>query len=324
MLPVAWSDVQAARRRIDGLVHRTPVLTSQTINASASAHVYFKCENVQRTGSFKYRGATNAVRSLHEPTAVYTHSSGNHAQALALAAWVRGVPAHIVMPDNASPAKIAATKAYGAHVVFCAPTNENRWQTADRIGRETGATLVHPHDDPAVIAGQGTAVCELIEDTATPEVILVPVGGGGLLSGTLIAVRELLPNAIVIGCEPAGADDASRSLATGQRITDFVPRTIADGLRTPLGESTFTIIRHLVDDIVVVPEEEILPAMRMIWERLKIVIEPSAAVAVAPLLSGAVRNRGSTVGVVLSGGNVAFPGLQPTGGEEGVNSPSVA
>jgi len=320
MLPVAWHDIEAARRRIDGLVHRTPVFTSQTISRSAQADVYFKCENLQRTGSFKYRGATNAVRSHCTSAGVYAHSSGNHAQALALAARIRGVPAHIVMPENSNPAKIAATKAYGARVVLCSPTHEDRWRTADRVGRETGATLVHPHDDPAVIAGQGTAICELIEETGPLDLILVPVGGGGLLSGALIAVRKLLPNAIVIGLEPAGADDASRSLAMGHRITDFTPQTIADGLRTPLGENTFEIIRRLVDEILVVPEAEILPAMQTVWERMKLVIEPSAAVAVAPLLSGVLPARGRTVGVVLSGGNVGFPNREffaPAGGVTG-------
>ncbi len=307
MSPVTWDDVRAARVRIALHAHRTPVLTSSAIDRISGARVVFKCENFQRTGSFKFRGALNAIAALAPEErfrGVYAHSSGNHAQAIALAAGIHGIPAHVVMPENSNRIKVAATEGYGARVVFCPPTYEGRREIAERVGEETGATFVHPHDDPRVIAGQGTAVAELIEEAADLGLILAPVGGGGLLSGTLIAARHLAPQAVVIGCEPAGADDAYRSLRARRRITDFTPRTIADGLRTPLGENTFGIIRELVDRIVLVPEREILVAMRTVWDRMKIVIEPSSAVAVAPLLRGEVGAKGKRVGVILSGGNV--------------------
>ena len=304
---VTWDDVCAARERIAPYAHRTPVLTSSAVDRLCRARVAFKCENFQKTGSFKFRGALNAVSSLAEEErarGVYAHSSGNHAQALALAAEVHGIPAHIVMPEDSSPTKVEATRDYGAHITFCPATHSGRWEVAERVGRETGAAFVHPHDDPRVIAGQGTAVAELIDDAGVPDMILAPVGGGGLLSGTLIAAKRLAPHALVIGCEPAGADDAYRSLQEGRRITDFTPHTIADGLRTPLGENTFAILRECVDRILLVSETEILDAMRMIWERMKIVIEPSSAVAVAPLLRGNAVAEGKRVGVILSGGNV--------------------
>jgi len=307
MSVVTWNDIAAARERISGRVHRTPVLTCSAIDRLSNAHVFFKCENFQRTGSFKFRGATNAVASLapeERVRGVYAHSSGNHAQALALAAAIHGIPAHIVMPENSSPVKVAATKGYGARVVFCPPTHRGRREAAQRIGEETGAVFVHPHDDPSVIAGQGTAAAELIDEADELDLILAPVGGGGLLSGALIAAGHLAPTAKVIGCEPAGADDAYRSLNEGRRITDFSPITIADGLRTPLGENTFAILRERVDRIVLVSEEKILEAMQTVWERMKIVIEPSSAVAVAPLLEREIGAEGKRVGVILSGGNV--------------------
>ncbi|MFC2078178.1 pyridoxal-phosphate dependent enzyme [Candidatus Bipolaricaulota bacterium] len=309
---LSWGDVHEARERIAPFAHRTPVLTSSTIDAACGGTVLFKCENLQKTGSFKFRGASNAVVSLspeERARGVYGHSSGNFAQALALAAKLHEIPAHIVMPENSNPSKVAATRGYGARVIFCPPTHEGRWTVAEQIGRETGAVFVHPHDDLVVIAGQGTGVCELIEESGDLDLVLVPVGGGGLLSGTLVAAKHLLPRARVVGCEPAGADDAARSLESGKRIVDFTPNTVADGLRTPLGENTFEIIRELVDEILVVPEDEILPAMRFVWERMKIVIEPSSAVAVAPLLSRSLDLRGLRVGVILSGGNVDLGGL---------------
>jgi len=236
---------------------------------------------------------------------VVADSSGNHAQALALAACLYQTKATLVMPENANPTKVEATRSYGAQVAFCPPTHEGRRAAVDRIVRGTGATYVSPHDDPRVIAGQATAACELLEDAHDLDLILAPVGGGGLLSGTLLAARHLAPNVRVIGCEPAGADDASRSLKTGKRITDFVPRTIADGLCTPLGELPFEILTlGRLDDVVLVSEDEILTAMRFIWERTKLVIEPSAAVAVAPLLLGKVSAPGQRVGILISGGNV--------------------
>jgi threonine dehydratase len=305
---VAWSDIEAARRRIAPFVHCTPIHTSRLLDAACGASVFLKCENFQRTGSFKFRGATNAVAALDVPSrkrGVIADSSGNHAQALALAACLHQTHATLVMPENANPAKVEATRGYGAHVVFCLPTHQGRRDAVERLVRETGAVYVSPHDDPFVIAGQGTAAWELLEEMQDLDLVLAPVGGGGLLSGTLLAARHMAPKVRVIGCEPAGADDAARSLRSGERITDFVPRTMADGLRTPLGDLAFDILRkaHL-DDIVLVSEDEILTAMRFVWERAKLVIEPSAAVALAPLLFGKLNIAGRRVGVIVSGGNV--------------------
>ena len=300
-------EIRVAAGRIRPHAHHTPVLTCSAINAICRAAVFFKCENFQRTGSFKFRGACNAIASLASDEGscgVVTHSSGNHGQALALAAHLHGIPAYIVMPENSNPIKRRATEGYGARVIPCPAMHRGRWQVARRVGEETDAVFVHPHDDLRVIAGQGTATLELIDHVGELDLILAPVGGGGLLSGTLIAAKDALSKVAVVGCEPAGADDAHRSLRSGERITDFVPHTIADGLLTPLGENTFEIIRRLVDDIVLVSEAEIVEAMRFIWERMKIVVEPSSAVAVAPLLSGAVDVSGKRVGVIVSGGNV--------------------
>jgi threonine dehydratase len=306
---LVWQDVLTARGRIAPFARRTPVETCRTIDAACGGTVFLKCENFQRTGSFKFRGATNTIASLspsERARGVYAPSSGNHAQAVALAAKLHGVPAHLVMPEDSNPAKVAATRGYGARIVFCPATHEGRREMAARVGEETGATLVHSHDDLRVMAGQGTAAWELIDDVGKLDLVLAPVGGGGLMSGTLIAARHLLPHVRVIGCEPEGADDAARSLRMGVRVTDFVPRTIADGLRTPLGENGFEILRRDLDDIVLVSEREIVDAMRFVWERAKLVIEPSSAVAVAPLLVGKVDARGKRVGVILSGGNVDF------------------
>lgn len=299
--------VLEAGDRIAPFIHRTPVLTCSTLNEKVEASVFFKCENFQKTGSFKFRGACNAIASLNESEraeGVLTHSSGNYAQALALAARLHGVQAYVVMPENAPAIKKQATAGYGATVTLCPPTHVGRHETSERIREETGATFLDSHDDPRVFVGQGTACLELIEELGELDLILAPVGGGGLLSGTLLAAKHLLPNVSVIGCEPAGADDAMRGIACGERIVDFTPNTIADGLRTPLGESTFEIIRELADDLVLVSEIDIVRAMRFIWERMKIVIEPSAAVAVAPLLNGLVVAKGKRIGVILSGGNV--------------------
>ena len=307
MTRFSGATVLEAQDRIAPFIHRTPVLTCSTLDEKVGASVFFKCENFQKTGSFKFRGACNAVASLTESErarGVLTHSSGNYAQALALAARLHGVPAYVVMPDNAPGIKKQATAGYGATITLCPPTQAGRHETAERIREETGATFLDSHDDPHVFAGQGTACLELIEEIDELDLILAPVGGGGLLSGTLLAAKHLLPKATVIGCEPAGADDAARGIALGERIIDFVPHTIADGLRTPLGENTFEIIRDMADDIVLVSEANIVRAMRFIWERMKIVIEPSSAVAVAPLLNGSVGVKGKRVGVILSGGNV--------------------
>ncbi len=306
--PIRWEDIAAARGRIAPFAHRTPVQTSRLLDAACGARVFLKCENFQRTGSFKFRGATNAVAALvpaEKALGVIADSSGNHAQALALAACLHQIQATLVMPENANPAKIEATRGYGATVFFCPPTHEGRREAVELLVRETQATYVSPHDDPVVIAGQATAACELMDEVQDLDMILAPVGGGGLLSGTLLAARRMAPKVRVVGCEPAGADDAARSLRTGERITDFVPRTMADGLRTPLGELAFDILRRgALDDLVLVDEDDILTAMRFVWERTKLVIEPSAAVAVAPLLLGKLSAAGLRIGVILSGGNV--------------------
>jgi len=304
---LTWADIVQARERIAGLAHRTPVMSCQALDRKVNGSVFLKCENFQRTGSFKFRGACNAVAALPAEArarGVLAHSSGNHAQALALAATLHNATAHIVMPENAPEIKKAATAGYGAQITLCAPTNPARVETAALVAEETGAVFVSAHNDPSVIAGQGTALCELVEDQGPLDIILAPVGGGGLLSGTLVAAQGLAPSARVIGCEPAGADDAYRGLEAGHRIVDFTPETIADGLRTPLGDNTFEIIREHVDRIVRVEEPDILRAMRFVWERMKIVIEPSSAVAIAPLLTAEVEAQGARVGVIVSGGNV--------------------
>ncbi len=306
--PPDW--IFEAAQRIAPHAHRTPVLSCRSLDQRANASLFFKCENFQRTGSFKFRGACNAVAAL-SPDArcqgVVTHSSGNHAQALACAAGIHEIPCYVVMPEDAPHAKVEATRAYGAQISFCPPTHSARTETAEAIRKETGAVLVHPHDDPWVIAGQGTPCMELLDEVGELDLVLAPVGGGGLLSGTLLATQLRRPSHVtVIGCEPAGADDAVRGLAAGQRVVDFTPKTLADGLRTPLGEMTFEIIQTLVDDLVTVPDDRIVHAMRFVWERMKIVIEPSAAVAVAPLLDRTVDAAGRRVGVILSGGNIDF------------------
>jgi len=308
------SAVREAAQRIAGFVHRTPVLTCETIDRLAGRSILFKCENLQKTGSFKYRGATNAVCKLDDATAargVVTHSSGNHAQALALAARVRGILAHVVMPRNASPVKQAAVRGYGGRVVLCEPNLEARETTASRIVDETGATLIPPFEHPDVIAGQGTVALELLEECPALDAVLAPVGGGGLLSGFAVAARGLDPAIRVFGAEPLGADDAARSKAAGTWIPQTGPNTIADGLLTSLGQLTWPIIRDQVERIFTVTEEQIISAMRLVWERMKVVIEPSAAVGVAVILSEEFRRLEGLqrVGVVLCGGNVTLDKL---------------
>ncbi|MDZ7331089.1 MAG: pyridoxal-phosphate dependent enzyme [candidate division KSB1 bacterium] len=300
-------DLRAAQRRIAGLVHRTPVLTCTTLNEMTGAQLFFKCENFQKVGAFKFRGACNAVFSLPENEAakgVVTHSSGNHAAALSLAARKRGIPARIVMPSNAPAVKIAAVKNYGGQITFCEPTQLARETAAAEIIKQTGAVMIHPYNNETVIAGQGTAALELLEDVPDLEYILAPVGGGGLLSGTAIAARSSSKNIKVIGCEPKNADDAYRSIKAGKIIPPVHPNTIADGLKTSLGEKTFPIIQQLVDEIVLVSEEQIILAMRHIFERMKVIIEPSSAVPFGALLSGKLNLAGKKVGIIISGGNV--------------------
>jgi threonine dehydratase len=300
-------DVRKAAERIVPYAHRTPVLTSGTLNRMCAAEIFFKCENLQKAGVFKIRGASNTVFSLSEDEAsrgVATHSSGNHGAALALAAGQRGIKAYVVMPVNSPQVKKDAVAGYGAEIIFCEPTLRAREDTLSEVVRANGATFVHPYNDPRVIAGQGTAALELLEDAPGLDTVMAPVGGGGLLSGTAIVVKATAPKTQVIAAEPEMADDAFRSLRAGRIIPAENPQTVADGLRTSLGELTFAVIRDKVTDIVTVSEEAIVYAMRTIWERMKIVIEPSAAVPVAALLTRRDSVPGSRVGVILSGGNV--------------------
>ncbi len=300
-------DIRAAAERIRPYAHRTPILTSRSIDAMTGARLLFKCENLQRVGAFKFRGATNTVMTLTREEAsrgVATHSSGNHAAALTLAASLRGAVAHIVMPRTAPVVKVAAVRGYGARITFCEPTLASREATLSRIVEETGATVVHPYDDHRVIAGQGTAALELCEDRPDLDVIMTPVGGGGLLSGTSIAATAIRPGIRVIAAEPAGADDACRSLARGCILPSVEPRTICDGLLTSLGTRTFPIIEKKVEAIVTVDDAAVIEALKLVWERMKIVVEPSAVVTLAAILSGRLDVRGLTVGIILSGGNI--------------------
>jgi len=305
-LPV-FRDVEVAHERIRGFIHLTPVLTSASINNILDCSIFFKCENFQKVGAFKFRGATNAVFSLSDSEVqkgVATHSSGNHAAALALAARTRGVAAYVVMPDNAPEIKKKAVAGYGAHITFCRPTLQDREDTLSDIVAKTGATVVHPYDNFNVIAGQGTAAKELLEEVQKLDVVLCPVGGGGLLSGTAISVKAISPSTKMIATEPAGADDAYRSFKSGAIVQSISPNTIADGLLTSLGQHNFPIIQQHVDDIVTVSEKSIIEAMRLVWERMKIIIEPSSAVPLAAILEKKIESKGRKIGIILSGGNL--------------------
>ena len=299
--------IRAAAGRIAPYAHRTPVLTCASLDRAVEAQVFLKCENFQKVGAFKFRGACNAVFSLTAAEAAHgvaTHSSGNHAQALALAARLRGIPAHIVMPANAPVVKQAGVAGYGGRITLCEPVLEARETALAAVVASTGAAVVHPYDDERVIAGQGTAALELLQEVPDLDVILAPVGGGGLLSGTAIAATGLSRGIRVIAGEPAGAGDAFRSLAEGRIVPSIMPETLADGLLTSLGELTFPIIRDRVERIVLVSEPGIVAAMRFIWERAKLVIEPSSAVPLAVLWERQVDLAGLRVGVILTGGNV--------------------
>jgi threonine dehydratase len=299
--------IREAHARIKDKINRTPVLTSATLDAAAGARIFFKCENFQKVGAFKARGATNAVFLLSDEEArrgVATHSSGNHAAALARAAGLRGIAAHIVMPNNASEAKRAAVTRYGGRIVFCEPTLEARESTCARVVAATGATLIHPYNDLRVMAGQGTTAVELLEDFPQLDFLLCPVGGGGQLAGVAVAAKSMKPGILVVGVEPAAADDAYRSFRAGHIIPSVNPQTIADGLRSSLGELPFAEIQRYVDEIVTVSEDSIVRSMRTIWEVMKIIVEPSAAVPYAALLEGKLNIAGQRVGVILSGGNL--------------------
>jgi threonine dehydratase len=308
----AGAAVAAARARIAPFVHVTPVMTSRRLDAITGAELFFKCENFQRAGAFKARGAFNAVMSLTDAEAaagVYTHSSGNHGAALALAAQTRGIACHVVMPSNAAEVKQAAVAAYGAEIHFCEPTLAAREETAERVGAETGARFIHPYDDEAVIAGQGTAAAELIEAVARLDILTAPIGGGGLISGTALAARAQAPRLRVIGAEPADADDAARSFAAGDIIPLLSSATIADGLRASLSKRTFGVISRHVSQVLTASEYAIVDAMRLVWSAMKIVIEPSAAVPLAAILEHPDAFAGRRVGVILTGGNVDLDAL---------------
>jgi threonine dehydratase len=301
------SDIRRAAERIRPYAHRTPVLTCRSLDERVGAQLFLKCENLQKVGAFKFRGACNAVFSLSAEQAargVATHSSGNHAQALALAARLRGIPAYIVMPSNAPAVKQAAVAGYGGVITLCEPTLAARESTLAQVVAATGAEVVHPYNDARVIAGQGTAALELLAEVPDLDVIIAPVGGGGLLSGTALAAKAISPRIRVIAGEPAGADDAFRSLAAGQIVPSVAPQTIADGLLTSLGDLTFPIIREHVEQIVTVSEAAIIETMHFVWERAKLVVEPSGVVPVAALWEGKLDLRGLRAGVILSGGNV--------------------
>ncbi len=301
--------VREAANRIHPYVHRTAVSTCQMINRIAGCELFFKCEQLQKVGAFKFRGACNAVMKLSDVDAqrgVLTHSSGNHAQALALAANLRGIRAHVVMPEDSSIVKRQAVEDYGAVVVTCAPVLAARESTAAEVQRTTGATFIPPYDHVDIIAGQGTAALELLEDVPGLDAGVAPVGGGGLISGTCVVVDALSPSTRVFAGEPFGADDASQSKQAGVLIPQTSPNTIADGLRTSLGELTWPYVRDYVEDVVVVDEDQIVHAMRLLWERAKLLVEPSASVALAAVLDDRFRQikRFNKIGVILSGGNV--------------------
>lgn len=312
----AVDDLNHAAERLAGRVHRTPVATSRRLNAELDASLYFKCENLQRTGSFKIRGATNAVLSLADHDAargVATHSSGNHGAALAAAAAARGVPSYIVVPDDSIPSKIAAIEGYGGNIIRCEPTHQSREDTLASTVAETAAHVVHPYNDPRIIAGQGTATLELLDEVPDLDVVIAPVGGGGLISGATLAAMNSPARPRIIGAEPAGADDAARSLATGQLVMDVVPDTVADGLRARIGPINFAMIREGVEQIVTVSDDDILAAMHHVWHTMKLVIEPSSATVLAAARSISQQLRGLRVGLIFSGGNadlsnVAFCG----------------
>jgi len=301
-------ELKEAHNRIKPYIHKTPVLTSSYIDDLVGAKIFFKCENFQKVGAFKARGGFNAILSLNDQEkskGVTAHSSGNHAQAVALASKSQGIAAFIVMPKTAPKVKVEAVKDYGAEVIFCEPTLEAREKTVENIIAERGATLIHPFDDYRIISGQSTATLELLEQTNKLDYIMAPIGGGGLISGACLACKYLSPSTKIIGSEPTEADDAYRSVNEGKILPhDKPPRTVADGLLTTLGKKTFEIINDEVNQIWVVSEEEIINAMKIIWQRMKIIIEPSCAVPLAGLIKNKDQVQGSSIGVILTGGNV--------------------
>ncbi|MBT3208616.1 MAG: pyridoxal-phosphate dependent enzyme [Bacteroidetes bacterium] len=304
---LSLNDIFEARKRIDKYVHRTPVFSSNNLNDIFGSAIFFKCENFQKVGAFKYRGACNAVFSLKNEDAkngVATHSSGNHAAALALAAKIRGISAHVVMPETSPETKKRAVFSYGAKITYCEPTLLARETTLQEVVNETGARFIHPFDNEKIIAGQGTATVEFLEEKPDLDILIAPIGGGGLMSGTAIAAKGIKKNIEVIGTEPKMADDAFKSFKSGILVPSVNPQTIADGLLTSQSELTFSIIKKNVDDIVTVDEKSIVEAMRLVWERMKIIIEPSSAVPLAALLEKKIQVKNKKVGIIISGGNV--------------------
>jgi threonine dehydratase len=311
-MPLDLTAIRAAHERIRANIKRTPTLMSTRLDEANGASLFFKCENFQEDGAFKARGATNAVFSLDEVASqrgVATHSSGNHGTALARAAKLRGIPAHIVMPSNSTKVKVRAAESYGARIVFCEPTQAAREAACTDVIAKTGVTLVHSFENEDVMAGQGTAAVELLEDVPDLDLVMCPVGGGGLLCGTAVATKSMRPKIKVIAVEPANADDSAQSFRAGRRIVTEKSFTIADGLRTNVGVPNFPIIQRYVDDIVTVSEEAIISAMRTIWDTMKIIIEPSAAVPYAAIVEDKIDIGGKRVGIILTGGNVDLDAL---------------
>jgi len=308
----SFAELKLTHEAIAPMIHRTPVMTNEYINKLVGGSIYFKCENFQKIGAFKMRGAASAALRLLEENkhkGMATHSSGNHAQAIARAAQVLGIPAYIVMPENAPLIKVEGTKAYGAQIIFCEPNQLARENTLAEVVERTGAQFIHPYDNYDVIAGQASAALELLEDIPSLDVIITPVGGGGLLSGTALASHYISADIIVLGAEPKRVDDAFRSLKSGHIEQNIRTDTIADGLRTTLGERTLEIIKRHVTDILTTEEEDIIHAMRLIWERMKIIIEPSCSVPLAAILANKDTFKGKKTGVILTGGNVDLGNL---------------
>ncbi|PYQ06192.1 MAG: threo-3-hydroxy-L-aspartate ammonia-lyase [Acidobacteria bacterium] len=314
-MTVTYEDVESAAERLEGVANRTPVVTSRTLDERLGARLFLKCESFQRMGAFKFRGAYNAISRLsadERRRGVITYSSGNHAQAVALASRLVGTIATVVMPADAPPAKRRATEGYGAKVVGYEPARENREEVARRLQAEGGQVLIPPFDHPHVIAGQGTAAKELFEEVGALDLLLVPCGGGGLLSGCALAARRLNPSGRIVGVEPELGDDATRSFKTGTLQTVHNPRTIADGARTPsLGQITFPLVRASVDDMVTVSDEQLLDVLRFVWERLKLIVEPTGALGLAAAWAGKADVAGKRVGVIVSGGNADLEALPP-------------
>ncbi|MEE8335043.1 MAG: pyridoxal-phosphate dependent enzyme [Candidatus Neomarinimicrobiota bacterium] len=301
------SHIKSARQRISKYIHRTPVMTCRTLDRISGSELFFKCENFQKTGAFKFRGACNAVLNLEAQKSnfgVITHSSGNHGAALALAASIKKITAYVIMPKNSAQIKKSAVLQYGGKITYCEPTLRAREKTLVNMVAKTKAPVIHPYNNYEIVAGQGTAALELLEDQNDLEVIITPVGGGGLLAGTCITARGIKPDILIFGAEPKGADDASLSLKAGRIIPQRYPKTIADGLLTSLGSKTFPVIQKNVNDIITVSEENIIKAMLLIWERMKIIVEPSAAVGLGVLLENPDLFKKKKVGIILTGGNV--------------------